>query len=82
MQKPIVYSLLADCILKGNMYIGLPWWLTGIDSNLPRQRTWVLSLGWEDPLEEEMATHSYILARKIPRTGEPGWGQKDSDMTL
>ena len=80
--KPIVYNLLADCILKGYMYIGLPWWLTGKDSNLPRQRTWVRSLGWEDPLEEEMATHSYILARKIPRTGEPGWGQKDSDMTL
>ena len=32
----------------------------------------VLSLGWEDPLEEEMATHSNILARKIPWTEEPG----------
>ena len=30
------------------------------------------SLGWEDPLEEEMATHSSILAWKIPWTGEPG----------
>ena len=30
------------------------------------------SLGQEDPLEEEMATHSSILARKIPRTVEPG----------
>ena len=29
-------------------------------------------LGGEDPLEEEMATHSNILARKIPWTGEPG----------
>ena len=28
--------------------------------------TWVLSLGWEDPLEEDMATHSSILAWKIP----------------
>ena len=36
------------------------------------QETWVLSLGWEDPLEEEMATHSSILAWKIPRTEEPG----------
>ena len=29
-------------------------------------------LGWEDPLEEKMATHSSILAWKIPRTEEPG----------
>ena len=34
--------------------------------------TWVQSLGWEDPLEEEMATHSNILAWKIPWTEEPG----------
>ena len=33
---------------------------------------WVQSLGWEDPLEEEMATHSSILAWEIPRTEEPG----------
>ena len=30
------------------------------------QETWVLSLGWEDPLENEMATHSNILAWEIP----------------
>ena len=30
------------------------------------QETWVQSLGWEDPLEEGMATHSSILAWKIP----------------
>ena len=34
--------------------------------------TWVQSLGQEDPLEEEMATHSSILAWRIPRTEEPG----------
>ena len=34
--------------------------------------TWVQSLGWEDPLEKEMATHSYILAWRIPWTEEPG----------
>ena len=34
--------------------------------------TWVQSLGWEDPLEEEMATHSSILAWRIPCTEEPG----------
>ena len=35
------------------------------------QETWVQSLGGEDPLEEEMETHSSILARKIPCTKEP-----------
>ena len=34
--------------------------------------TWVQSLGLEDPLEREMATHSSILAWKVPRTDEPG----------
>ena len=36
------------------------------------QETQVQSLGWEDPLEEGMATHSSILAWRIPRTEEPG----------
>ena len=36
------------------------------------QETWVQSLGWEDPLEKEMATHSIILVWKIPWTEEPG----------
>ena len=36
------------------------------------QDTPVRSLGWEDPLEEEMATHSNILAWEIPWTEEPG----------
>ena len=35
---------------------------------------WVRSLGWEDPLEEGMATHSSILAWRIPWTEEPGGG--------
>ena len=55
--------------------------------NLPAvQETWVRSLGQEDPLEKEMATHSSILAWKIPQTEEPGglyssWGCKESDMS-
>ena len=36
------------------------------------QETWVRSLGWEDPLEEGMATHFSILAWRIPWTEEPG----------
>ena len=41
--------------------------------NLPAmQETWVESLGWEDPLGEERATHSSILAWRMPWTKEPG----------
>ena len=41
--------------------------------NLPaKQEKWLLSLGQEDPLEKEMATHSSILAWEIPWTEEPG----------
>ena len=43
--------------------------------NLPAtqemQETWVRSLGWEDPLEKEMATQSSIVAQRIPWTEEP-----------
>ena len=52
--------------------------------NLPAmQEIWVLSLGQEDPLEKEMATHSTVLAWKTPWTEEPGglhpWGHKELD---
>ena len=41
--------------------------------NLPAMgETWAQSQGWEDPLEEGMATHSIILAWRIPWTEEPG----------
>ena len=42
--------------------------------------TWVLSLGWEDPLEVGMATHSSILALRIPMDRGP-WGHKELDRT-
>ena len=49
------------------------------------QETWVRSLGWEDPLEKEMAAHSSTLAWKIPWTAEPSrlpsMGSKESDTT-
>ena len=49
------------------------------------QETWVLSLRWEDYPEKEMATHSSILAWKIPQTEELGglWSMdhKESDTT-
>ena len=52
--------------------------------NLPAvQETWVRSLGREDPLEKEMATHSSILAWRMPWTEEPGrlqsMGPQESD---
>ena len=44
-----------------------------LGKNLPAMReTWVWSLGWEDLLEKEMATHSSILAWRIPQMEEPG----------
>ena len=55
------------------------------------QETWVQSLGWEDPLEEEMATHASILAWKIPWTEEPGglqsvgrgwWGKGHNELNM
>ena len=49
------------------------------------RETWVPSLGWDDALEEGMATHSSILTWTIPQIEEPGgyspWGCKESDMT-
>ena len=50
------------------------------------QETWLSSLGGEDALEKEMATHSSVLACRISWTEESGglhspWGHKDSDMT-
>ena len=49
------------------------------------QETCIRSLGWKDPLEEETATRSSILAWEIPRTEEPGgpqsMGSKESGLT-
>ena len=51
----------------------------------PMRETWVRSLGREDPLEKEMATHSSVLAWRIPGTAEPVgcrlWGRTELDMT-
>ena len=69
---------------------GLPWWCSGKESCLPLQEPQELkpqdpSLHWEDPLEEEMATHTSILSWRIPWTEEPcglqSMGHRESDMT-
>ena len=60
------------------MFIGrwaFPGGASGKESACQFRREHVMrvqSLGWEDPLEKEMATHSSILAWKIPQTEEPG----------
>ena len=64
----------------------IPLVLAQLIKSLPAmQETQVRTLGWEEPLEKEMATHSIILAREIPRTEEPGMlqatGLQESDMT-
>ena len=47
-------------------------WINELLSLPTVQETQVQSLGWDDPLEKEMATHSSILAWKIPWTEDPG----------
>ena len=54
------------------MNTGLPWWLRWRRILLTMQETRVPSLGGEDPLEQEMATFSSVLARETPWTEEPG----------
>ena len=57
---------------EGISYLLLYAWVSlaaQLVKNLSAMReTWVPSLGWEDPLEKEMSTHSSILAWRIPRT--------------
>ena len=45
---------------------------TGVSESKAMPETWVRSLGWEDPLEEDMAAHCRVLAQRIPCTEEPG----------
>ena len=64
-------------------HISFPFWASLVAQmvkRLPAMReTQVRSLGWEDPLEKEMATHSSTFAWKISWTEEPGpWGRKES----
>ena len=66
------FSHYADKTIKHcNIHAGFPG--GSMVKNLPAmQETRVQSLGWEDPLEKKMATHSSILAWEIPWTEEPG----------
>ena len=67
------------------LYMGFPRWLSGKESTCQSRNTEVQFLGWEDPLEEEMATHSSILAWKPHGlrnlAGYSEWGHKELDTT-
>jgi len=63
---PSGHEVIYDLVL-----FAIPPWLSGKESPA-LQEVWVLSLGWEDPLEKEMATHCNILAWEISWTKKPG----------
>ena len=50
----------------------MPQVIKKLPTRQERQAVWFRSVGWEDPLEKEVATHSSILAWEIPWTEEPG----------
>ena len=65
----------CHCLLLFHGYLSSFWasLVAQMVKNLPAtQKTWVRSLGREDPLEKGIATHSSILAWRIPWTKEPG----------
>ena len=66
------FSQSPEEIQSSSISLGLPWWLRGGNRLLATRETWVRSLGQEDTLQKEMATHSSILAWRIPWTEEPG----------
>ena len=68
------FALCTHKEVAGDPPVTVPWasrWLSGKESTC-QCRKQVLSLGWEAPLEKELATHSSTLAWEITRTEEPG----------
>ena len=80
---------LVQKITSANIRLGIASLVAQVVKNLPAMQEtseiWVQFLGQEDPLEEGMATHSSLLAWRIPWTEEPGglqsMGCKESDTT-
>ena len=71
--KLCVHFVLVDCLMLHNQWASL---MAQLVKNPPAvQETWVQFLGQEDPLEKGMATHSSILAWRIPWAEEPGGRQ-------
>ena len=75
-QKLFTKPYIRVSYLRGCRHLGLDNWASLVAQPVKRLpamwETWVLSLDQEDPLEEEMATHSSALAWKIPWMEEPG----------
>jgi len=66
-------KLVQQSVLVILIYVYMASLVAQLVKSLPAMReTWVQSLGREDPLEKEMATHSSILACRTPWTEEPG----------
>ena len=71
-----MFNLLIFIVYIINIYINIDWasLVTQMVKNPPAMwETWAQSLGWEDPLEEGMATHSSILAWRIPMDRGAWW---------
>ena len=62
----LLFNMLSRLVTKASLVAQMVKHLPAV------WETPVRSLGWEDPLEKEMATHSSVLAWRIPRTAEPG----------
>ena len=76
-----VYSLSLS-FMYGFIYLLVASLVAQRVKRLPAMReTWVQSLGWEDPLQKEMATHSSTLAWKIPWTEKPGTVHRSQSQT-
>ena len=68
---PTFMSLLEDCLSRIRASL-----VAQLVKNLPAvQESWVQSLGWEDPLEKGKASHSSVLAWRIPQTVSSMWSQ-------
>ena len=74
MKQTKISCFSGTCVLvESDRHVNVASLVAQRAENLPIMReTWVPSPGWEDPLEKGMATHSSILAWRIPWTEEPG----------
>ena len=69
------YCYLNFGLITIPMLYGLPWWAQIVKNPPVMQYSWVLYLGWKDPLEEGMATHCSILARRSPMDKGAWWAR-------
>ena len=70
-QGAVLTKIITDNCVSGKLCLGFPGG-SAVKNLSAMQETRVRSLTWEDPLQKRMATHSSILAWKIPRTEERG----------